>query len=114
MKLARALPVFSIAFVVLYVAAMEYNWALFTYLPRSREWLPLVVVPANERATGPGMYWYGWLATSALGAAAAAAVSVLVPARWTLRLGAGAAWVVGLAAIFVVAYILRGWFIRIA
>ena len=114
MKLARALPVFSIAFVVLYVVAMDNNWALVTYLPRSREWLPLVVEPVDIRKTGPGMYWYGWLATAGLGAAAAAVLWALLPRHWTRDIGARAVWLVGVAAILVVAYILRGWFIHLA
>ena len=59
-----ALPVFSVAFVVIYAFAVDFNLALFTYHPQLNEVAFLVERPK----TGPAMYWYGWIATSALGA----------------------------------------------
>lgn len=111
MNFARVFPVFSIAFAILYVLSMDNNWALFTYWPRSRDWYWLVATPPPRG--GPGMYWYGWLATSALGAAAAAAIAYVVPQRWTARLWPGLIWAVPAGAILVLIFILRGWFIKL-
>jgi hypothetical protein len=112
MMSGRSFAVFSIAFAaayaVLYVFAIEYNLALFTYHPASEEfhWL---VKPAGDQ---PAMYWYGWMATAALGALASAALAAVLPAAWTARIWSGWSWAVPLAAMVVFGYILRGYFTR--
>jgi len=70
MTIGRALPVFSIAFAVIYIASVYFNLALLTYHPQLVQWGLLVEAPRQ----GPAMYWYGWLLTSALGAGAIAAL----------------------------------------
>ncbi len=107
-NLARALPVFSIAFASIYVACVEYNLALVTYHPQLAQWAALVDAPKE----GPAMYWYGWLITSALGAGAAAALSLALPARAVERTSAVLVWLVPVAMIGLIAYILRGYFLR--
>ena len=54
--------IFAVAYAVLYVFSVQYNLALFTYHAATEEFY-FLVKPASE---GPAMYWYGWLATSAL------------------------------------------------
>ena len=61
---------------------------------------------------GPAMYWYGWLATAFLGALAVSAVALAVPERWAARAWPALSWIVPTAAILVVAFLLRGYFIR--
>lgn len=112
MRAARFFPAFSIAFAVLYVLAMDNNWALFTYLARAREFHALVYVPPTPRA-GPAMYWWGWLATSALGAAGVALVASAVPVDGAARRWSALTWAVPLAVMLAIVFILRGWFIRI-
>jgi hypothetical protein len=99
---------FAAAYAVLYVIAIEYNLALFTYHPASEEfhWL---VAPAGDQ---PAMYWYGWMATSGLGALAFASLAASLPAAWTARIWPGWSWAVPLAAMVVFGYILRGYFTR--
>ena len=111
MKIARALPVFSAAFAAFYVMCMYNNLALVSYFPRTRTWYWLTVTDLPKSA-GPGMYWYGWLAVSVLGAAAVAALSLLAPARAIERVSSVSAWAVPSAAILFLLVILRGWFIR--
>jgi len=112
MNRSRLFPAFSIAFAVLYVLAMDNNWALFTYLPRARQFHPLVYSP--PQGAGPGMYWYGWLATSAIAAAVIAGIAAAVPATGTARRWSGLTWAVPLAVILVIVFLLRSWFIRVA
>ena len=111
-RIARVFPVFSIAFAVIYVLSMDNNWALVTYVARTKEFHPLVYTPPAPRAVP--MYWYGWLATSFLGASAAAALAYLLPVNWTGRPWARLTWAVPLAAVLVLLFLLRGWFIRLA
>ena len=100
--------VFSIAYAVLYLLSVENNWALFTYHPALEEFGLLVQKPKD----GPAMYWYGWIATSALGALAIAAVAASIPAAALNRLWSGLAWAIPLAAMFAFVYILRGYFTK--
>jgi hypothetical protein len=108
MTISRVFPVFSIAFAVIYIASVQYNLALFTYHPEPAQWGPLVQAPKQ----GPAMYWYGWLATSALGAAALAALALALPARPLERAASVLVWLVPIVMIGVISYILRGYFLR--
>jgi len=108
MSIARAFPVFGIAFAVIYIASVYFNLALFTYHPELVRWGVLVEAPKQ----GPAMYWYGWLLTSALGAGAIAALSLALPARPFDRVWSILVWVVPLVMIATIAYILRGYFLR--
>jgi hypothetical protein len=110
-KIARVLPVFSAAFAVLYLLAMYDNLALASYFPRLGQWLPLTVTDL-PRSAGPGMYWYGWLATSFLGAAAISALAFALPAQGIAKVARAAAWAIPLGVMVVLVYILRGWFLR--
>ena len=108
MTIGRALPVFSIAFAIIYIASVEYNLALITYHPQIFQWGLLAQAPKE----GPAMYWYGWLLTSTLGAGAVAALSLALPARPFDRVWSILVWVTPLVMIAIIAYILRGYFLR--
>ena len=74
--------VFGIAYAVIYVICTELNLPLLTYNPAIVEvgilWQPL--------KSGPAMYWYGWMLTSALGALAVAFIAIAIPEPWLQRL----------------------------
>ena len=38
MSIEKVFPIFAAAFAVIYVFAVQYNWALFTYHPKIGEW----------------------------------------------------------------------------
>jgi hypothetical protein len=100
--------VFAPAYAILYTLAVFNNWALFTYAPATGEFGPLLT-PAT---VGPSMYWYGWIATAALGGGALAGLCAFLPERVTQRLPACIAWAVPIAVILVFGYLLRGYFLR--
>ena len=52
MNMGKVFPIFAAAFAVIYVLAVEFNWALFTYHPKPGEW-GWLVEPAKN---GPPMY----------------------------------------------------------
>ncbi|HVO93539.1 MAG TPA: hypothetical protein VMT22_11895 [Terriglobales bacterium] len=104
----RFVIVFAAAYAVLYVVAVEYNLALFTYHPATEEF-HFLVQPASD---GPAMYWYGWMATSGLSAFTIAALISWLSSRSINRLWLGCSWSVPLAVMFVFVYILRRYFIR--
>jgi hypothetical protein len=98
--------VFAVVYTLTYSIAVWKNYALFTYHPAIYEWGWGVQKPKD----GPAMYWYGWMASAAITAAAAGLVASLVPA--SRGLWRGLAWVVPLCAILFFAWMLRGYFLR--
>ena len=102
----KTFPVFAAAFAVIYVFAVEQNWALFTYHPRVGQWGWLV----QKGIQGPGMYWYGWLATSLLGASLVSLLALPVVKRGVVPAWVG--WAIPLAVMLVFVYLLRGFFLR--
>ncbi len=105
-------PVFAVTFAAVYAAvyyfAVDYNWALFSYGPAVGEWT-LFTHPASA---GPTMYWYGWIATSALAGAFAGLVVCLLPMSVSGRLWSGLAWLVPVCAMAAFAYLLSGYWTR--
>jgi hypothetical protein len=112
MNLVRSFPLFAIvfaaAYAILYVLAVEYNWALFTYHPALEEFGLLVEKPRE----GPAMYWYGWIATAALGAFVIAAIVSWIPESLSKRVWPGWSWAIPAAMMAFVVYVLRGYFLR--
>lgn len=106
MSMEKVFPIFAAAFAVIYVLAVEGNWALFTYHPKIGEWGWF----AQPVKTGPPMYWYGWLATSALGATATSLLTWPLVSRWSAQFWLG--WAVPLAVMFIFVYLFRGFFLR--
>ena len=112
MKITPSVPVFVVtftaAFSTIYVLAVQYNWALFTYAPATGKFAPLLT-PATG---GPTMYWYGWMMTAALGAGVIAGLASLVPEGVAKRVWSGWSWVVPIGVLVAFAYLLRGYFMR--
>ncbi|HEV8015645.1 MAG TPA: hypothetical protein VGP48_08930 [Stellaceae bacterium] len=105
--LLRALPLFSAAYAVLYVIAMYFNIAMFVYYPAPAEWH----WHDTPGVQGPAMYWYGWIAYAVIGAATVAGLGALLPAKLR-RASATGAWLVPLASMLAVLFIIRSWFIH--
>jgi hypothetical protein len=106
---------FGAAFAVLYVLALAKNLALFTVYPsfglvvwgthRARD----VVDPAMG-FLAPAMYWYGWVATAALGALVVGLLAAVMPAQWARRIWLGWLWVVPVSAMLGSVYLTLPWF----
>lgn len=108
MSIERVFPVFSVVFAVAYLAAVEFNWALFTFHPQTGAF-GLLVEPAR---TGPAMYWYGWLATATIAGVAGAALALVVPEDAAAKVPPRLTWAVPLLAMIAFAILLRGFFMR--
>lgn len=103
MKLARLFPVFSAAFAVIYALAFYFNLALVTYQPAMMEW-DLGPVTKEE---GPPMFWYGLVATSFIGAFIITAIAALLPESLARRLWSGLTWLLPVATLIFISYVLR-------
>jgi hypothetical protein len=112
MTISRSFPVFATVFAIVYalvyVVAVENNYALFTYHPADNLFGFLVERPRS----GPAMYWYGWMATAAIAAFVAGLIACYDPERLTKHVWSGLSWAVPGVMMLVVAYLLRGFFLR--
>jgi hypothetical protein len=102
----RLLPVFSAAFAVIYAPVLYFNWALVTYQPATMEW---DLGPVTKE--GPPMFWYGVVATSFIGACIVTAIAAFLPETPARRLWSGLTWLLPVAALVFIAYILRPYFL---
>jgi hypothetical protein len=96
---------FAIATPVLYVVCEMANLPLFTYHPATNRvdlgWAPAV------RDEGPAMYWYGWTATTLIGAAVIALLATRLPDSAIRRIPLSLVWIMPLAAVPILIYALR-------
>jgi hypothetical protein len=107
MSIARITPVFSAAFALIYVVAVELNLAAVTYHPRTGAW-GLWAEPATA-PNSPAMHWYGWLITATVGAIAVSAL--VLPLVRDRAPPAWIGWAVPLAVMLAFLYFLRNFFI---
>ncbi len=97
--------VFGISFAILYVVCDIAALPMFTYHPGTDR-IDLGYAPAR-RDEGPAMYWYGWLATSALGASVLGALAAVLPERIRSKLPLALAWIVPIALLPILIYSLK-------
>lgn len=97
--------VFGICFAILYVVCEMGAFPMFTYHPGIDRIDPGFAPPRRDE--GPAMYWYGWIATSALGASILGFLAVLLPKKIRAKIPLALAWVVPVALVPVVIYSLR-------
>jgi len=72
---------FTLCYAAIYVACTELNVPLLTYHPVIGE-IDFLWKPSRQ---GPAMYWYGWMLTAFIGAAALAFGATLMPEPWLQR-----------------------------
>ncbi len=75
-KAERLAAIFGIAFAIIYAPTMDYNWTLATYRRIQGIW-QMGRAPSLGGGA-PAMYWYGFVVTSALGAAAVTGLAALL------------------------------------
>ena len=97
--------VFSVCFAIFYVICDMAALPLFTYHPGiGRIDLGFARARPDE---GPAMYWYGWIATSALGALMLGLATAMLPERIGGKIPLALAWIVPVALLPVVIYSLK-------
>jgi len=109
---------YGTAFPILYVIARVRGLALFTVYPSLG-----IVLPGMHRSRdvadpvldflAPGMWWYGWTATAAIGAFAVALLAALLPERlWRGVFWPGWLWVAPALAMIGSVYLAMPWLRR--
>jgi len=107
-RFANFTVTFAAVFAIVYYLAVARNWALFSYGPAVGQW----TLFTQAASAGPTMYWYGWIATSALAAAGMAALVAFLPQRLMQWLWPGFGWLVPAGSIAAFVYLLSGYFTR--
>jgi hypothetical protein len=102
--------VFGFGTAALYVLCDLMNWPLFTYHPATNR-LELFYAPPRK-GEGPAMYWYGWTATSLLGAAVLGLVATFLPEHVTRKIPLALVWIVPILAIPLLFYSLMPFWTR--
>ena len=97
--------VFGVSFAVLYVICDVAALPMFTYHPATDR-IDLGFTRARPDE-GPAMYWYGWIATSALGASILGLVAVLLPEKVGRKIPLALAWIVPIALLPILVYSLK-------
>ena len=102
--------VFAFATAALYVLCDMAGLPLFTYHPATNrlEWFH---APPRQ-GEGPVMYWYGWTASSILGAAALGVLATLLPESLTRKIPLALVWIVPVLAIPLLFYSLMPFWTR--
>ena len=97
--------VFGVSFAVLYVVCDMAALPMFTYHPGSdRIELGFTRARPDE---GPAMYWYGWIATSAIGASLLGLAAALLPEQVGRKIPLALAWIVPIVLLPVLIYSLK-------
>lgn len=97
--------VFGISFAILYVVCDMAALPMFTYHPGTDRF-DLGYAPAR-RDEGPAMYWYGWLASSGLGASILGALAAGLPEKIRGKIPMALAWIVPLVLLPILIYSLK-------
>lgn len=95
---------FSVTFCIAYAASLQGNLPMFIYYPLHGDfsW-----GPAIRKGLGPGMAWYGLMATAG---AAAILAATIVPNRLVANRLRSLLWIFPCGAMLVCVAILRVWF----
>jgi hypothetical protein len=104
------LIVFSITAMVVYVLSDFLGWALFTFHPATGrvEWGQM----PPRRGEGPVMYWYGWVATTAIVSTVLAFLATFLPENITRRIPLFLLWLLPLLAVPLMFYTLMSFWTK--
>ena len=97
--------VFGICFAILYVVCDLAALPMFTYHPGTGRIDPGFVRARPDE--GPAMYWYGWIASSALGASVLGLLAALLPETIRRKIPLALAWIVPVMLLPVLIYSLK-------
>ena len=102
--------VFGVTAAALYVVCDMMGWPLFSYHPATNR-VELFYAPPRK-GEGPVMYWYGWTATSMLGATVLGVLATLLPEQVTRKIPLALVWIVPVLAVPLLFYSLMPFWTR--
>lgn len=103
---ARAFPVFSIVFLLVYFFGFFTGFGPIRYYPAINQ----VTLAPLSGDVGPAMMWYGWIVNATLGGAVAAVLALLAPSAALEKLARRSLWIVpALGLVAAVGFIWGDW-----
>jgi hypothetical protein len=102
--------VFGFTAAALYVVCDMMGWPLFSYHPATNRVELFYARP--RQGEGPVMYWYGWTATSMLGATVLGVLAAFLPEHVTRKIPLALVWIVPVLAIPLLFYSLMPFWTR--
>lgn len=96
MKVARAFPVFSAVFVLIYALGITLNNTFLFFYPKIGLW-HWGRIPKGTGDIGIASQWYGWTSTALVTALVVAAIYLAIPALARVRTWSGWSWLIPLA-----------------
>jgi hypothetical protein len=96
---------FGICFAILYTICDMAALPMFTYHPGTGRIDPGFVRARPDE--GPAMYWYGWIASSGLGASIVGVLAALLPEKIRSKIPMALAWVIPIVLLPVLIYSLK-------
>ena len=109
-KLRTFAIVFSLSAAVVYVLSDLLGWALFTIHPATGRFE--LGQTAARRNEGPVMYWYGWVATTAILSTVLALLASLLPENVTRRIPLFLLWLLPILAVPIMFYTLMSFWTK--
>ncbi len=97
--------VFGVSFAILYVVCDMGAFPMFTYHPGPDRFDIGFTPPRRDE--GPAMYWYGWIANSAVGALALGVLAALLPEKIRIKIPLALAWIAPVVLLPVLIYSLK-------
>jgi hypothetical protein len=97
--------VFGVTAAALYVICDFAALPMFTYYPATGRIDPGFAPSGPDQ--GPAMYWYGWIATSALGGALTGLAAAVLPERMATKIPLSLAWFAPIALLPFLIYSLK-------
>jgi hypothetical protein len=97
--------VFGISFAILYTVCDMAALPMFTYHPGTGRIDPGFVRARPDE--GPAMYWYGWIASSGLGASIVGFLAAQLPEKIRSKIPLALAWVIPIVLLPVLIYSLK-------
>lgn len=105
MNVSRALPIFSVVFVVIYAIGIYLNNTFLFFYPKIGEW-HWGRLPKSTPGIGIASQWYGWTGTALVGALIVAAIYLAVARDPRSRMPSALAWIVPILMILVAVYVI--------
>ena len=101
---------FAVAGALIYVICLIMNWPMFTFHPATNRivwgW------EASRSGEGPAMYWYGWTATTVVGAAVLGLLATLLPESAAKKFPIFLVWLVPILVVPYLIWDLRQWWLH--
>src|SRR5262245_27781043 len=96
----------GVVFAIIYPLIMHYGWHLFTYYPAIGKFT-LFAHPAGVPNAGPGMKWFGYVATASIVSVLAGLVVSLIPEKVLERFWwSGLIWLVPILGMIGVVFLI--------